>query len=154
MASQKLDLHEETAIAIIRVLLEHGADVPVQVLLTSIMKRNDEVIDLLLGGVETINPEKLLDVGFAACQYGVLQVVRRLCELHFFGVKDRVKRKALSGWTLGDSPLHLAVASRNVELVIFLLNEGADVHALNANDLTPWDLTTEEFKLSINQKRC
>eukprot|EP00834_Sanchytrium_tribonematis_P002302 NODE_68_length_25399_cov_0.885771.p1 type:complete len:1150 gc:universal NODE_68_length_25399_cov_0.885771:13080-16529(+) len=40
----------------------------------------------------------------------------------------------------GNTPLHLAISMRDITLIIFLLQKGADIDACNFSGKTPWDL--------------
>jgi ankyrin repeat protein len=104
---------------------------------------NDQVAELLVKeGIFYDNWQAAL---FFACANGFLETVKAIFASH----KDKIDLKFLSKEQnkiasvtieIGDTPLHVAALSGNPDLVIFLLQQGADRTIKNAKEQTPVEL--------------
>lgn len=73
---------------------------------------------------------------FVACLYGHKDICVKLREyMPFLRLDDKNDS--------GDTPLHLAVKSRNVDLINYLIREGANLEIMNCSDYTPLKIACE-----------
>jgi len=126
---------------VVAFILEEGADVnsmdgDISPLWLAVSEGHKEVVDLLLE--EGANP----DLGFemvpplaVACKRRDWDVARALVQA---GADVNI-REPVFGWT----PLHFAVLSSQKDLVILLLEEGADPNVKDSEDLTPAELAED-----------
>ncbi len=132
-------LHNAAAkaeIEIVKLLLDNGADTSTRSLWNTPLHRAVEnkgadIVDLLLkagADPDAIGQNRRTSLHKAA-QYGNLKAAKRFLEL-----KANVNAKDRFGWT----PLH--VAQYKPKMIKFLIEHGADVHAMTADGKTPLHL--------------
>ncbi|XP_022749735.1 potassium channel AKT1-like [Durio zibethinus] len=125
----------------ILLLLDYGADpnckdsdgiVPLWV---AMLAGHDKVAKLLKENGANINAG---DVGHYACTAAEQNKLNLLMKIVSYG--GDVTRSRHNGYTA----LHIAVCEGNIEIVNFLLDQGADIDKPDVHGWTPWDLAEQQ----------